>query len=157
MQKTFYAKSLFVENFLSHSTEKIYWGKIRCIRKFRVSNFFCMKRGYHDFLSKIFCLTVPKNFVGEPFCVSKKFWYRKLPCIGGGHHGFVENFWSHRTQKLRKGFFLCFRNFLAWKKIMDKRWGVSQFSFGNFSFPSAKKFRRGIFQSHGIHGIHFTK
>ena len=23
---------------------------------------------YEDFLSKRFCLTVPKNFVGEPFC-----------------------------------------------------------------------------------------
>ena len=23
---------------------------------------------YQDFLSKISCLTVPKNFVGEPFC-----------------------------------------------------------------------------------------
>ena len=25
-------------------------------------------RDYHNFLSKFFCLTVPKNFVGEPFC-----------------------------------------------------------------------------------------
>ena len=32
------------------------------------------KRGgggkYPDFPSKVFCLTVPKNFVGEPFSVS---------------------------------------------------------------------------------------
>ena len=27
-------------------------------------------RGYHNFPSKIYCLTVPKNFVGEPFSVS---------------------------------------------------------------------------------------
>ena len=27
-------------------------------------------REYEDFPSKIFCLTVPKNFVGEPFSVS---------------------------------------------------------------------------------------
>ena len=27
-------------------------------------------KGYHDFRLKIFCLTVPKNFVGEPFSVS---------------------------------------------------------------------------------------
>ena len=26
--------------------------------------------GYHDFPLKIFCLTVPKNFVGESFSVS---------------------------------------------------------------------------------------
>ena len=77
---------------------------------------FCIG-GYHDFLSKIFCLTVPKNFVGEPFCASKKFWYRKVLCIGGGHHGLVENFLSHRTEKLRKGSLLCFRNFLVRKKI----------------------------------------
>ena len=27
-------------------------------------------RGYHKFPSKIFCLTVPKNFLKEPFSVS---------------------------------------------------------------------------------------
>ena len=27
-------------------------------------------REYHNFLSKIFCLTVPKNAVGEPFSLS---------------------------------------------------------------------------------------
>ena len=27
-------------------------------------------REYHNFLSKIFCLTVPKTFVGEPFSVA---------------------------------------------------------------------------------------
>ena len=30
-----------------------------------------IKRGHQIFPSKRFCLTVPKNFVGEPFCVSK--------------------------------------------------------------------------------------
>ena len=34
-------------------------------------------RQFYDFLLKICCLTVPKNFVGEPFCVSQSFWYRK--------------------------------------------------------------------------------
>ena len=28
-------------------------------------------KGYHDFPLKIFCLTVPNNFVEEPFCVSE--------------------------------------------------------------------------------------
>ena len=31
-------------------------------------------KGYHDFPLKKFCLTVPKNFVEEPFCVSENFW-----------------------------------------------------------------------------------
>ena len=26
--------------------------------------------GYHDFVSKVFCLTVPKVFVGDPFSFS---------------------------------------------------------------------------------------
>ena len=41
-----------------------------CFRKFPVAKKFMDKRGwkYQDFPSKIFCLTVPKSFVGEPFC-----------------------------------------------------------------------------------------
>ena len=36
---------------------------------FRVSKKFNDKRGeYQAFPSKFFCLTVPKNLVGEPFC-----------------------------------------------------------------------------------------
>ena len=114
----FYAKEglsrLFVRNFLSHSTEKVRWGTLRCIRKFRVSKNFMHKKGIslnsvekflsHSadkirrrtllcferiLLSKIFkqrrgeasrfwriffYLTGPKNFAGEPFCVSENFW-----------------------------------------------------------------------------------
>ena len=32
-------------------------------------------KGYHYFPLKIFCLTVPKNFVEEPVCVSENFGY----------------------------------------------------------------------------------
>ena len=41
-------------------------------------------KGYHDFSLKNFCLTVPKNFVEEPFCVSENFWYRKMLGIREG-------------------------------------------------------------------------
>ena len=44
-----------------------------CFRKFLVAKKFMDKRGggeYQNFPSKTFCLTVPKNFVGEPFSVS---------------------------------------------------------------------------------------
>ena len=40
-------------------------------------------RECHSFPSKICCLTVPKNFVGEPFCVSENSWYRKDLWIRG--------------------------------------------------------------------------
>ena len=42
-------------------------------RKLLVANFLWIReRGgvYQDFPSKIFCLTLPKNFVGEPISVS---------------------------------------------------------------------------------------
>ena len=82
------------------------------------------KRGYHDFRSK-FCLTVPKNFVGEPFCVSKNFWYRKVLCIGGGHHGLVEKSFvsQDRNEKLGKGALLFSRKFLASKNFFGKSVG----------------------------------
>ena len=32
---------------------------------------------FHDFLKIRCCLTVPKNLVGETFCVSQSFWYRE--------------------------------------------------------------------------------
>ena len=55
---------------MSHSAEKLRRGK--CSRKILVSKNVRDKRGgeYHNFPSKFFCLTVPKNFVGEPFSVS---------------------------------------------------------------------------------------
>ena len=62
--------TIFRQKFLSHSTEKFRRGTLLCFRKFLVAKNVRDKRGggYHDFLSKLFCLTVPKNFVGEPFC-----------------------------------------------------------------------------------------
>ena len=43
----------------------------------------CMRRGYQVFPSKIFGLTLPKNFLGHPFNVSENLGYRKILCIIG--------------------------------------------------------------------------
>ena len=64
------------------------------------------KREYHDFSVKIFCLTVPKNFVREHFGVSENFGYRQFLCIielggGGVSRFFVENFLSHSNKEFR--------------------------------------------------------
>ena len=48
-------------------------------------------KGYNDFPLKNFRLTVPKNFVEEPFCVSENFWYRKNLWIRGGRGGGKEH------------------------------------------------------------------
>ena len=46
-------------------------------------------KGYHDFRLKNFRITVPKNFVEEPVCVSEKFGYRKTLCLREKYHNFL--------------------------------------------------------------------
>ena len=88
----------FLLKFFGLTAEKLRRGTLLCSRKFLISQNFMDKiggggggegirfggGGYHVSPSRTFCLTVPKNFVRKPFCVSKKFWYRKFSCIGGG-------------------------------------------------------------------------
>ena len=59
-----------VESLLPHSTENFRRETLLCLRKFLVSKNVKDKRGgrYHDFPSKLFCLTAPKHFVEETFC-----------------------------------------------------------------------------------------
>ena len=66
-----------VEN-LSYSAEKFRWGNpsVLRFRKFPVAKSLWIREGgkYQVFPSIVFCLPVPKNFVGEPFCaVFQKF------------------------------------------------------------------------------------
>ena len=94
-----------VEKFSSHSAEKFRRGTLLYFRKFLVPKNVRDKRGgrYHDFLSKLFCLTVPKNFVGEPFCISENFWYRKMLGIERGRESrfSVKIVLSHSTETFR--------------------------------------------------------
>ena len=77
-----------------------------CFRKFLVEKKFMDKREgeVSRFPSKIICLTVPKNAVGEPFSLSllsgiEKVWMRGW---GGGVSRFsVENL-SHSAEKFRR-------------------------------------------------------
>ena len=84
-----------------------------CFRNFLVSKKFMEKRGKgggecHHFRSIFFCLTVPKNFVGQPFRVSL------FSGIENFHasEGFVTNicrfFLSHSAEKFRRGTLPCF-------------------------------------------------
>ena len=65
-------------------------------------------REYHNFTifcRKFFCLTVPKNFVGEPFCavfqkISKS---EKFYASDGYVTIFCQNFLSHSAEKFRRG------------------------------------------------------
>ena len=62
----------YFENFVSHSVENFRRGALLCCvqENFRKPKSFMDKREveYQEFPSKNFCPTVPKKFVGEPFC-----------------------------------------------------------------------------------------
>ena len=91
-------------------------------------------RGYHNFPSKIFCLSAEK-FPGHPFNVSENLGYRKILCIIGGITIFRRKFFVSQCRKIfiRGGF----------GKMFGKGGGVSRFSVENFLSHSAEKFRRG--------------
>ena len=108
--------------------------------------------GYQDFPSKIFCLTVPKKFVREPFSVSLISGIEKVWIRGGGVSRFsVEIFMSHSAENFRKGILLFLRKFLVSKSFTEDR-GVSRFFVGNFWSQSAEKFRTGILYCCNIFG-----
>ena len=83
--------TIFCQKFLSHSVKKIRRRNLLCFKEFLVSKNVRDKRGggYHDFPSKLFCLTVPNHLVEEPFCVSESLGYRKIFCLRGEYHDFL--------------------------------------------------------------------
>ena len=74
-----------VDNFQSHSPEKLRGGTLLSFRKILVWKRFWIRGWYHVFPSETFSLTVPKNFVREPFGVSENLKCRKILCIRGGY------------------------------------------------------------------------
>ena len=107
---------------------------------------FSAKEGLSQLFIQNFLSHSTKNFVGEHFGVSKKFWYPKLSCIGGGHHGFFENFLTHRTETtnfVREPF--CVSENFWYRKLLCIRGGkgVLRFSVEKFLCHSTEIFRRG--------------
>ena len=103
------------EIYLSHRAEKFRRGTLLCFTEFLVSKIFLERKGlgeYQEFPSKYFCLTLPKNFVGERFCDvfkknsgSEKAFRKKR---GQGVSRFsVKNFLSHSAEKFLRGTLLC--------------------------------------------------
>ena len=75
--------TIFRRKFFVSQCRKNSWASFQCFRKFGVSKKFKHNRGYHNFPSKIFCLSAEK-FPGHPFNVSENLGYRKSLCIIGG-------------------------------------------------------------------------
>ena len=91
--------TIFRRKFFVSQCRKISWTSLQCLRKFGVSKNFMHKRRYHKFPSKIFCLAVPKNFVGIPSMSQKKMGYRKILCIIGVITSFRRNFFCLTVPK----------------------------------------------------------
>ena len=134
---------LSVENFLSHSTETFRRGTLLCcFRKILVAKTFMEKKGgVPQFSVENFCLTVPKNFVGEPsrlplFRVSKKFMLKRVIS-----RFFVESFLSHSTETFRRGTLLCWvSENIWWRKSLWRRRGGEYHIFpSKFFFSQCRK------------------
>ena len=111
---------LSFETFLSCSTKKFTTGTLLPSRKFLVPKNVRDKRsrGYHDFPSKLFCLTRQIHFIEEPFCVSESFVYQKILCLWGEISRFpIENLSSHSTEKFPRRSLLCSTNFWSQKSL----------------------------------------
>ena len=141
----FYAKegkSLLSFNFSVSQYQKIMLKQLGVRKNFGYRKKFCIG-GYHDFLSKKFRLTVPKNFVGEPFCVSKKICYRKIICMGGGGIKVLSKIFCFSGPKNFVRDPLCGSEiFLCGKKLWIRDGeGDITFSVENFLSNSAPKLR----------------
>ena len=80
-------------------------------------------RGLHYYLLIFFRSTVPKKFVRKYFGVSERFRFRKFFMLReeGMYHNFLSKFFSHNTEKCRRGTLLCFRKIRVSKNLIDKR------------------------------------
>ena len=143
----------FVENWFSHISEKFRWGTLLFSDIFFYRKFLRIGRGYHDILSKLFCLTVLKKIVGGLFCF-RKFLDQKN-CIRWCNTILSKNDFLTLAKNF-VGRLLPFRKFLVSKHLKDRR-GLSFFTVENFLSHSAKKFRRGalLFQKFsGLEKLH---
>ncbi len=102
--------------------------------------------GYQGFLSKILCLTVPEEFLGEPYFGSQNFRYRKMSGIREGViHVFPSESFVPQCRKYSSGnpSVMCFRKIPVAERLMEKKGGASRFSVEKFLSHNAEKFHRG--------------
>ena len=85
-----FCRKVFVSQCLKNS-----WVKPSIIQKISGDDNFMHRKGISLFSVQFFLSDMPEKFEGEPLRCFKKIWYRKISCIGGGHHGFVGKFLSH--------------------------------------------------------------
>ena len=95
-------------------------------------------REYYNFPSKLFCLTVPKHFVEEHFCVSESFRYRKILWMRVEYYECLSKICCFTVPKNFVGESFNFSEIWGAKKFMHKK-GISLFSVEIFLSRSAEK------------------
>ena len=142
---------------------KKFAGEPFCVlKKIWYRKFSCIGRGHHGSPSKIFSLTVRRKLRGRTLLCFRKFLVWKKLWIRGGYHVFPsENFWSHFTEKLRRGPFSGWQNF-GYRKLFCMRWisrlsvrggGLARVSVDYFMSHSTKNFPREPFSVSLLLGI----
>ena len=127
-------------NFLVSQCRKLLWASLQCFRNFEVLKKFMHNRGYHSFLSKIFCLTAPKNFMGIPSIFQKIWGIEKFHALMGYHNFPSKNFCLTVPKKFVVESY-CFGEKFWFQKVLWMKKGVSRFCVQNFWSHSAEKFR----------------
>ena len=134
-----------VENFSSHSEENFRGGILYCSINFGNRKGLDRKgRELQGIPSNIFCLTVPKIFVGEPFSVALISGIEKVWIGRGEYQDFPSKNFCLTVLKISLGESFTVALISVSEKVWIRRVGVSLYSVENFLSHSAEKFRRGI-------------
>ena len=120
-----------------------------CFRRFLVAKSLWIRgRGkYEDFLSKNFCLTVPKIFVGEPFSVSLISSIENIYALEGYVTIFCRKYFASQNRKTLHGnhSVLCFGKFPVTNNFTDEKRVVSNSYVEFFLSHTVENCRRGTF------------
>ena len=112
---------------MSHSAESFRRGILYCCSNFGYRKSLDKKGRYQDFRSKIFCLTVPKNFVGAAFTVASISVTEKVWRRGGGQQDFTSKIFCLTVPKVFVGESFTVAVISGTGKVWIRR-GVSRFS-----------------------------
>ena len=100
----------------------------------------CKRGGYHDFSFTMFCLTIPKNFVGQHFGSSENFGYRKNLCFREGVSRSPSKVVFHTVSKSFVGEHFGSSEDFGYRKILCFREGGITFSVKSFFHTVSKNF-----------------
>ena len=120
----------YVDFFVSHYRNKNQSNPVVFQQFLGIQRLYEWEVGYHNFLSKTFCVTVPKTFSDEPFTVSESFWFRTIFRTRGVYYEVLSIFLSHIAEKVRRGSYMGFINF-GYQKVVCRR-GVNHDILSNY-------------------------